>query len=153
MPSLEASPTEGTGGMESGDLEAVFKGSGPPIWPSVTSPSLLDWLTLAGVRTRSELDDGVTSQVAIVMGGCGEPCPMLTLLMVGSILVGRNTFHICSLAVGRAARGGGAGGTFRGNSHRGAWDRRVRRWWCARALDYILIGWGFEGAEEAKAKQ
>lgn len=129
----------------------------PPIWPGGTSPSLLDWLTLTGVRTRAELNTRVTSQVAIAAGrGCGgraHPCPRLTLLMREGTLVGGNTFHICSLTVCRAARSGRAAGTFPGSSQGAAWDRSVRRWWCAWAVNHIFIGWGFEGAEEAKVKQ
>lgn len=128
----------------------------PQIRLSGTNPSF-DWLALTGVRTRAELNTRVTSQAAIAARrGCGVrayPCPKLTLLMRGGTLVGGNTLHICSLAVGRAARSRGAAGAFPGSSQGAAWGCSVRRRRCARVVNHVLIGWGFEGAEEAKVKQ
>lgn len=82
-----------------------------------------------------------------------HPCPGLTLLTREGTLVGGNTFHICPLQVGRAAGGGKTAGTFTGSSQGVARGHSVRRWRCARVVNHILIGWGFEGAEEAKVKQ
>lgn len=85
--------------------------------------------------------------------GWAHPYPRLTLLMRGGTLVGRNTFHICPLAVARAAGCRGTTGTFTGSSQGVAWGHSIWRWWCAWAVNHILIGWGFEGAEKAKVKQ
>lgn len=81
--------------------------------------------------------------------GWAQPCPGLGLLMRGSTLVGGDTFYICPLQVGRAARFGRAAGAFTGSSQGVTRGHSVRRWWCAWVLNHILIGWGFEGAEEA----
>lgn len=127
------------------------------MWLSDTNPSLLEWLTIARVRIRAELDTRVTGQAAIATGeGCGDrahPRPRPTLLMWGGTLVGGNTFHICSLVVGRAARSRRAAGTFPGSSQGAARGHSVRRRRCARVVNHILIGWRFEGAEEACRKE
>jgi hypothetical protein len=78
--------------------------------------------------------------------------PRLTLLMRGGTLVGRKIFHNCPLAVGRAVGCRGAAGAFNGSSQGVPWGHSIRRWWCAWAMNHILIGWRFEGAEEAKVK-
>lgn len=85
--------------------------------------------------------------------GRAHACPRLTLLKRGGTLMGGNTFHVCPLAVGRAAGCRGVAGAFSGSSQGAAWDHSIRRWRCARTVNHIFIGWGFEGAEEAKVKQ
>lgn len=82
-----------------------------------------------------------------------EPCHGLGLLMRGSTLVGGDTFYICPLQVGRASGFGRAAGTFIGSSQGVPRGHSVRRWRCAWVVSHILIGWGFEGAEDAKVKQ
>lgn len=123
------------------------------IWLGGTSPHLLDWLTFNRVRTRAELNTRVTSQATIAAGigyvNWAQPCPGLTLLMREGALVGGDTFHICPLRVGRAAGCGRTAGASRGSSQGVALGHSVRRWWCARVVNHVLIGWGFEGAEKA----
>lgn len=121
-----------------------------------TSLSHLEWLTITGVRTRTELNARIPSQATRAAGrGCGDRAPAgprLVLLMEGS-LAGGDTSHICSLEVSRAGRCRGLAGALAGGSQGTAGSCGVRRWWCARAVNHVFVGWGFEGAEEAKVKQ
>lgn len=123
------------------------------IWLGSTSLHFLDWLTFTGVRTRAELNTGITSQVTIAARrgyvDWAQSCPVLTLLMRESTLVGGNTFYICPLQVGRAAGFRRAEGAFIGSRQRVTRVHSVRRWRSAWVVNHILIGWGFEGAEEA----
>lgn len=66
---------------------------------------------------------------------------------------GGDTFRVGSLTVSRAARCRGAAGAVAGSSQGTAGGCGVRRWRRAWSVNHVFVGWGFEGAEEAKVKQ
>lgn len=137
-PSLEASPTEESWIC---NLGTVCRGVVPPIWLGGTSPGLLDWLTLAGVRTRAEFNTQVTSQVVTVAGVGTEltAAPAHSPDERGHSGGRKHLSHVL-LCSGRAAKSGGA-----------VWGHSVRRrydW----SVNHILVGWGCEVSEEVKVK-
>lgn len=119
-----------------------------------TRPNHLEWLAVTGVRARAELDARVTSQAARAAGGgCGHGAPAgpRLILLVGGSLAGGDICHTCSLEVSGVAGCRGPAGELTGQE--AARGCGVRRWRCARAVNHVFIGRGFEGAEEAKVKQ